>query len=100
LPGYSFVENLPTFEESLKAHALSLWSMKIPFDGDPPAVGIASETEEEVDWDDGPDVDLDFVPDYMAPVSAPSTKAIAFDIFGTILVSFHISVACAQVAHM
>lgn len=85
LPGYSFVENLPTFEESLKAHALSLWSMKIPFDGDPPVVGIASEMEEEVDWDDGPDVDLDFVPDYVAPVSAPSTKAIAFDIFGTIL---------------
>lgn len=73
--------------------------MKIPFDGEPSVVGIASETE-EVDWDDGPDVDLDFVPDYMAPVSAPSTKAIAFDIFGTILVSFHIPVACAQVAHI
>ncbi|KAG1748030.1 hypothetical protein EDD22DRAFT_268359 [Suillus occidentalis] len=78
------VELLPTFEVSLKAHALTLWSMKSPFDDEPSVVGIASQTE-EVDWDDGPDVDLDFVPDYMAPVSAPSTKAIAFDIFGTIL---------------
>jgi hypothetical protein len=41
-----------------------------------------------VDWGDGPDVDLDFVTDYMPPVFAPSTRAIAFDIFGTILASF------------
>jgi hypothetical protein len=61
--------------------------MKIPFDGDPPVVVNAPETE-EVDWDDGPNIDLDFVPDYMPPVFAPSTRAIAFDIFGTILVSF------------
>ncbi|KAG2071500.1 kinase-like protein [Suillus decipiens] len=82
--GYSFIENLPTFDANLKAHALTLWSMKIPFDGDPPVVDNASGTE-EVDWDDGPDVDLDFVPDYVPPVSASSTRAIAFDVFGTIL---------------
>ncbi|KAG1887625.1 hypothetical protein F4604DRAFT_1717852 [Suillus subluteus] len=84
LPGYSFVENLPRFDASLKAHALTLWSMKIPFDGDPSVADNASETE-EVDWDDGPNIDLEFVPNYMPPVPAPSTRAIAFDIFGTIL---------------
>jgi hypothetical protein len=62
MPGSSFIGNLPTFNESLKAHALTLWSTKIPFDGDPPIVDDASQTEEVFDWDDGPCVDLDFVP--------------------------------------
>ncbi|KAG2145176.1 kinase-like domain-containing protein [Suillus clintonianus] len=82
LPAYSFVENLPTFDESLKAHALTLWSTKIPIDGDP---AVEDSDSEEGDWDDGPDVDFGVVPDYMPPVSAPSTRVIAFDIFGTIL---------------
>jgi hypothetical protein len=78
---------LPTFDANLRAHALTLWSMKIPFDGDPSVVGNALKME-EVDWDDGPDVDLDFVMNYMPPVFTSSTRAIVFDIFGTILASF------------
>ncbi|KAG2071481.1 kinase-like protein [Suillus decipiens] len=81
MSGSSFVGNLPTFNESLKAHALTLWSTRIPFDGDPP---VADNTEEVFDWDDGPCVDLDFVPDYVPPISAPSASVIAFDLFGTI----------------
>ncbi|KAG2340923.1 hypothetical protein BDR05DRAFT_840076, partial [Suillus weaverae] len=85
VPGSSFVGNLPTFNENLKAHALTLWSTRIPFDGDPPVVDDTSETEEAFDWDDEPCVDLDFVPDYVPPISAPSASVIAFDLFGTIL---------------
>ncbi|KAG1717675.1 hypothetical protein EDB19DRAFT_1183752 [Suillus lakei] len=84
-PGSSFAGNLPTFNKSLKAHALTLWSAVIPFDGDPPVVDNTSQTEEPFDWDDEPCVDLDFVPDYVPPISAPSPSVIAFDLFGTIL---------------
>ncbi|KAG0699226.1 kinase-like domain-containing protein [Suillus ampliporus] len=58
-PRSSFVGNLPTFDNNLKAH--------------------------ELDWDDEPDVQLDFVCDYNPPVPAQSTRVIAFDVFGTIL---------------
>jgi hypothetical protein len=88
VPDALFVGNLPTFHENLKAHALTLWSTRIPFDGDPPIVDDASRTEEVFDWDDEPCVDLDFVPDYVPPISTPSATIIAFDLFGTILVSF------------
>ncbi|KAG1887633.1 kinase-like domain-containing protein [Suillus subluteus] len=81
----SFVGKLPTFNESLQAHALTLWSTRIPFDGDPPVADSTSQTKEVFDWDDEPCVDLDFVPDYVPPISAPSASVIAFDLFGTIL---------------
>ncbi|KAG1849685.1 hypothetical protein DFJ58DRAFT_914837 [Suillus subalutaceus] len=87
VPGSLFVRKLLTFNESLQAHALTLWSTRIPFDGDPPVVdSTTSQTEEEVfDWDDEPCVDLDFVPDYVPSISALSASVIAFDLFGTIL---------------
>ncbi|KAG1815110.1 uncharacterized protein BJ212DRAFT_255866 [Suillus subaureus] len=56
--------------------------MKIPFSGDPP---MSSQSSNIWDFDDEPYVELDLVPDYMSPVSAPSTRVIAFDPFGTIL---------------
>ncbi|KAG2340936.1 hypothetical protein BDR05DRAFT_482627 [Suillus weaverae] len=83
LPDSSFGGNVPTFDENIKEPALILWSMKIPFDGDPP-IGSQSSDSWDLD-DDEPYVELDLVPDIMSPVSAPSTKVIAFDLFGTIL---------------
>ncbi|KAG1849705.1 hypothetical protein DFJ58DRAFT_794829 [Suillus subalutaceus] len=59
LPGYS-----------LKAHACNSLSMKIPLTW----TGMM-----------GPMSTIEFIPNYMPPVPAPSTRAIAFDIFGTIL---------------
>ncbi|KAG2034635.1 kinase-like domain-containing protein [Suillus americanus] len=85
VPGSSFVGNLPTFNESLEAHALTLWSTRIPFDGDHPVVDSTSQTEESFDWDDEPCDYLDFIPDYVPPISAPSASVVAFDLFGTIL---------------
>lgn len=82
LPDSSFSGNVPTFDGNLKEHALMLWSMKIPFDGDPP---ISSPLPDDWDLDDGPYIKLDLVPKSMSPVSAPSTRVIAFDLFGTIL---------------
>jgi hypothetical protein len=64
--------------------------MKVPFDGDPPT---SQESPDFWTLDDEPSGDLDLVPDHMSPVSAPSPRVIAFDLFGTILVSFHISVS-------
>ncbi|KAG0707893.1 kinase-like domain-containing protein [Suillus ampliporus] len=65
LPGSSFVGNLPTFDESLRSHALTLL----------PWTGMMKS----------PVIPVDFVPDYRPPVSAPSISVIAFDLFGTIL---------------
>ncbi|KAG0707543.1 hypothetical protein DFH29DRAFT_871545 [Suillus ampliporus] len=79
----SFVGNLPTFE-GLKAHALTPWSMKIPFDGDSPVVENSSQTE-ALGWDDEHYVELELVPRYVPPVPALSTRVIACDLFGTIL---------------
>ncbi|KAG1841823.1 hypothetical protein DFJ58DRAFT_807718 [Suillus subalutaceus] len=84
LPGYSFVENFADLRCKPQGTCCNSLVDEDSFDGDPPVADNASETE-EVDWDDGPDVDLEFIPNYMPPVPAPSTRAIAFDIFGTIL---------------
>ncbi|KAG1779415.1 kinase-like domain-containing protein [Suillus placidus] len=78
----SFGGNVPTFDGNIKEPALTLWSIKIPFDGDPP---ITSQTEGPLDWDDEPNFEPDLVPQYMPPVSTSSTRVIAFDLFGTIL---------------
>ncbi|KAG1841813.1 kinase-like domain-containing protein [Suillus subalutaceus] len=72
LPDSSFCGNIPTFDENIKESALILGSMKVPFD-------------DIWDYDNEPYVELDLIPDYMSPVSAPSTRVIAFDLFGTIL---------------
>ncbi|KAG1826370.1 hypothetical protein EV424DRAFT_671476 [Suillus variegatus] len=77
-----FSGNVPTFNGNIKEHALMLWSMKIPFDGDSP---ISSQSPDDLDLDDGPYIELDLVPKSMSPMSAPSTRVIAFDLFGTIL---------------
>ncbi|KAG1815091.1 uncharacterized protein BJ212DRAFT_1481617 [Suillus subaureus] len=59
--------------------------MRIPFDSDPPVVDSTLQTEEVFNWDDEPCVNLNFIPDYVPPISAPSTGVIIFDLFGTIL---------------
>ncbi|KAG1889965.1 hypothetical protein F4604DRAFT_641573 [Suillus subluteus] len=84
LPDSSFSGNVPTFDENIKEPALLLWSIKVPFDGDPPTSPPSSDSW-TLDSDSEPCGELDLVPDYMSPVSAPSTRVIVFDLFGTIL---------------
>ncbi|KAG2071491.1 hypothetical protein BDR04DRAFT_506328 [Suillus decipiens] len=93
LPYCSFDGNIPTFDENIKVPALLLGSMKAPFDGDPPISSQSSDID-IWDFDNEPYVKLDLVPSYMSPVSAPSTRVIAFDLFGTILVGFNMSTPC------
>ncbi|KAG1839141.1 hypothetical protein DFJ58DRAFT_859919 [Suillus subalutaceus] len=82
LPDSSFGGNVPTFDGNIKEPALALWSIKTPFDGDPP---IIIQTEGPLDWDDEPYVAPDVVPRYMPPVPTSSTRVIVLDLFGTIL---------------
>lgn len=58
--------------------------MKVLFDGDPSINSQWSDID-IWDYDNEPYVKLDLVPNYMSPVSAPSTRVIALDLFGTIL---------------